>query len=50
MDNWEKVNKTSLPEEYFYSHVNMQDIIYADYTPVKGACKNFKRKKLREML
>ena len=32
MDDWEKLNETSLPEkEYFYSHLNMEDITYADY-------------------
>ena len=36
MDNWEKFNKTLLPEkEDFYSHLNMEDITDADYTHVK---------------
>ena len=31
MDDWEKFNKTLLPEkEDFYSHLNMEDIIDAD--------------------
>ena len=31
MDDWEKLNETSLPEkEYFYSHLNMEDITDAD--------------------
>ena len=33
MDDWGKSNKTLLPEkEAFYSHLNMEDIIDADYT------------------
>ena len=32
MDAWEKFNETSLPEkQYFYSHLNMEDITDADY-------------------
>ena len=32
MDDWEKFNKTSLPEkEDFYSHLNMEDITVTDY-------------------
>ena len=32
MDNWEKINETSVPEkEEFYSHLNMEDITDADY-------------------
>ena len=31
MDVWEKFNETSLPEkETFYSHLNTEDITYAD--------------------
>ena len=37
MDDWEKFNKTSLPEkEHLYSHLNMEDITDADYTHAKG--------------
>ena len=33
MADWRKSNETSLPEkEAFYSHLNMEDIIDADYT------------------
>ena len=33
MDNWEKLNETSLPEkEGCYSHLNMEDITDADYS------------------
>ena len=36
MDGWEKFNETSLAQkEYFYSHLNMEDIIYVDYTYAK---------------
>ena len=36
-DDWEKFNKTSLLEkEEFYSHLNMEDIIDADYTHTKS--------------
>ena len=36
MDDWEKFNETSLPEkEYFYSHLNMEDITDVDYTHAK---------------
>ena len=32
MDDWENFNETLLPErEYFYSHINMEDITDADY-------------------
>ena len=31
MDDWEKLNETSLPEkEYFYSHLNMEHTTDAD--------------------
>ena len=36
MDNWEKFNETVLPEkEYFYSHLNMEDITDSDYAHPK---------------
>ena len=39
MDDWEKLNKTSLPEkEGFYSHLNMEDVTDADYAHVKRVC------------
>ena len=42
MDDWEKFNKTSLPEkEDFYSLLNMKDITDADYAHEKGVCKGF---------
>ena len=30
MDEWEEFNETSLPEEEFYSNLNMADITDAD--------------------
>ena len=49
MDDWEKLNETSLPEkEDFYSHVNMEDIADADYTQAKRVCKDFEIKTLGE--
>ena len=41
MDDWEKLNKTSLPEkEHFYIHLNIEDITDADYTHAKKVCKD----------
>ena len=49
MDEWEKINKTSLPKkEDFYSHLNMEDIIAADYVQAKRVCKDFEIKNLGE--
>ena len=48
MDDWEKVNETSLPEkEDFQSHLNMEDIIDADYAHAKRICEDFRIKDLR---
>ena len=48
MDEWEKFNKTSLPEKQdFYSHLNMEDITDADYKHAKRVCKDFKTKQFR---
>ena len=42
MDDWEKLNKTSLPEEEdFYSHLNMIDIIDVDYEHTKRFFKDY---------
>ena len=49
MDDWEKLNETSLPEkEDFYSHLNMEDITYADYGHSKRVCKDLEMKNLGE--
>ena len=43
MDDWKKFNENLLPEkEYVYSHLNMEDIKYADYPQAKRVCKDFK--------
>ena len=48
-DNWEKLNETLLPEkEYFYSHLNMEDITDAYYTQAKSIYNDFKIKILGE--
>ena len=45
MDDWEKINETSLPEkEEFYSHLNMEDITDADYVQTKQFVKILKKK------
>ena len=45
MNEWEKLNETSLPEkEDFYSHLNMEDITNADYAHPKIVCKDFEIK------
>ena len=39
MDDWEKINETTLPEkENFYSQLNMEDITDADYAHRKRVC------------
>ena len=50
MDDWGKFNKTSLrKKEEFYSHLNMKDITYANYTHAKKVCKDFEIKKNRRI-
>ena len=47
MGDWEKFNKTSLPEkEDFYINQNMKDIADADYKHAKRICEKFKIIKL----
>ena len=49
MDDWEKLNETTLPEkEDFYSHLNMEDITDADYAHTKRVCKDFEINNLQE--
>ena len=49
MDDCQKSNETSLPEkEDFYSHLNMENIVNADYAHAKWVCKNFEIKKVDE--
>ena len=40
MNDWEKFNETSLPED-FYSKLNIEDITDADYAYAKRVCKDF---------
>ena len=35
IEDWQKFNKTSLPEKGFYSHLNLEDITDADYALAK---------------
>ena len=49
MDDWKKLNETSLPEkEDFYSCLNIEDITDADYAHAKRVCKDFETKNLGE--
>ena len=49
LDDWEKLNETSVPEkEHFYSHLNMEDITDADYAYAKRVFKDFEIKNLGE--
>ena len=49
MDDWEKLNETTLPEkEEFYSNLNMEDIADAEYVHGKSVCKDFEIKTLGE--
>ena len=49
MTDWEKFNGTLLSEkEDFYSHLNIENIIDANYVHAKRVCKDFKIKPLDE--
>ena len=49
MDDWEKLNETTLPEkEEFYTNIDMEDITDADYMHAKRVCKDFEIKSLGE--
>ena len=49
MDDWEKVNKATLPErENFNSSLSMEDITEAHYKHGKRVSKDFKTKNLRD--
>ena len=49
MDDWQKFNKTTLPEkEEFYSNLNMEEITDVDYTHRKRVFKDFEIKNLGE--
>ena len=50
MDDWEKLDETSLPrKEDFYSYLNMEDITDADHAQAKRVCKNFEIKRIRRI-
>ena len=49
MDDWENSDEKSLPvKEALYNHINLKDIIVADYAHVKRVCKDFELKDLGE--
>ena len=48
MDDSEKFSETSLLENDFYSHLNIEDIADADYAHAKRISKDFEIKNLRE--
>ena len=49
MDDWEKINETTVREkEEFYRNLNMEDITDADYIHAKRVFKGFERKYLCE--
>ena len=49
MDDWEKLNDTSLPEtENFYSHLNTKGFTDADYAHAKRVRKDFEIKRIGE--
>ena len=49
MDDWEKINKTSLPErEEFYCNLNMEKIRDSDYNNAQRICKDSEIKRLGE--
>ena len=43
MDEWEKINETTLPEKKkkIYRKLNMENITNRDYMNVKRVCKDF---------
>ena len=51
MDNWEKLDETSLPsKESFYSELNLEHITDNDYKHAKKVWDTFKTKNLAEYL
>ena len=49
MEDWEKLNKTSLPEkEDFYNHLNMEDVTDTDYAHAKRVFGRFWNKRVRK--
>ena len=51
MDDWEKLNEATLPEEEeCYSNLNMEEITDADYMHGKRLCKDFEIKQVNTMI
>ena len=51
MNIWENFNEPSLLEkQYFYSHLNMEDISDPDYAHAKRVCKDFEVKNLGNIM
>ena len=48
MDDWESFNETLTEKEEFYSNLNIEDIIDAEYIHAKRNCKDFEVKNLGE--
>ena len=48
MDDWESFNETLTEKEEFYSNLNIEDIIDADYIHAKRNCKDFEIKNFGE--
>ena len=49
MDDQEQFNETSLlGKDYFYSHLNMEDITDADHVRAKRVCTDFETKMFLE--
>ena len=44
MDDWESFNETLTEKEEFYSNLNIEDIIDAEYIHAKRNCKDFEIK------
>ena len=50
MDDWERFNETLPEKEEFYSNLNIEDIIDADYIHAKRNCKDFEIKSLGNII
>ena len=48
MDDWESFNETLTEKEEFYSNLNIEDIIDAEYIHAKRNCEDFEIKNLGE--
>ena len=46
IDDWESFNETLTEKEEFYSNLNIEDIIDAEYIHAKRNCKDFEIKNL----